>query len=338
MKLKKYIICFSFCLLGIFLFVILSLTNYVMAQKNNEKMISYCEQNDTTECRSKMFEILLPKILINDVKINGEPIEFIKMDYTARLVSLYAISESDVLLGYGVGDEISYEERYAALFDKTSYAFDCGVPFFAPKNSNCKFYSECIASDKFLIFDHLFTNAMQVSSGKVHTLKQKINELSLKNKKIFIKMDIAEADTVGIPEIIKNADNILGFNVAVYLGNASDIIKRVPLFEQLNEKFVLVSRTILPVSDRVFPFDIESKFYVGGFTNGYMYFSYVNKNIVDDYKISFFQDTENFRKKNKIYGLGEEEPLSFDKISFQVTSIEQLNRFLRGLKNEKASS
>ena len=327
---KKIIVCLASFFLVLFIVCFYFVFDYLFTQRNNKTQIAYCLYHDTDRCHSQMFELLLPKILVNDAYIDGKRIEFIKMDYTSRIDSMYALSNSDVLLGYGVGDEISYEERYAELFDKHSYAFDCGVPFFKPNQEKCSFSSECIASDKFLIFDHLFTNKMQVSSGKVHSLEQKLKELNLSNKSVFIKMDIAEADIVGIPEIINNSDNILGFNIAVFLGTPADIIKRLALFDKLNEKFVLVSRTMLPYNDRLFPYEIDSKYYNGGFCNGYVYFSYVNKKILDSYNIALFQDTDNFIKKNVIYSLySKSNGLSYDNISIIVTLIERIRQFGR---------
>ena len=87
---------------------------------------------------------------------------------------------------------------------------------------------------------------------------------------------------------------------------------------------------MLPYNDRLFPYEIDSKYYNGGFCNGYVYFSYVNKKILDSYNIALFQDTDNFIKKNVIYSLySKSNGLSYDNISIIVTLIERIRQFGR---------
>ncbi len=38
-----------------------------------------------------------------------------------------AFEKADVLLGYGIADDISFEESFATIYNKPSFGFDCGV-------------------------------------------------------------------------------------------------------------------------------------------------------------------------------------------------------------------
>ena len=189
MKKRTFFILFILLFLSSFFFIIESLL-YISRQRENKSLVQYCSQNSSNDCYTRMFELMLPKLLIYNAKAEGKDIDLIAFDpLTVRIDSNLAFEKSDLLFGYGVYHTVAYEEKYSEIYNKFSYAFDCGVPTFVPKSSKCLFYSECIASDDFLIFDHLNTKKMQVSSGKVHTLAQKLRELNFQDKKIFIKME-----------------------------------------------------------------------------------------------------------------------------------------------------
>lgn len=320
MKKKVLLSIITVCLL-VFVCISAIFIEYFHRQNENRGMISYCSVNDTEDCYTRMFELLLPKVLINKVWIDGVETDLIKFTFAARIDSLYALRKAANLLGYGVRNEVYYEDTYSRLFNKTSYTFDCGLTTFDTGDSRVKFYPECIASDNFLIDN-------QISTGKVHSLEQKLKELDLWNKKVFIKMDVAEADVVALPEIVKNADKITGFNIALHIRNADAIIERLPILDSINEKFVLVSRNTLSFETSFSDKLINSKYYKGMIVDGILYLSYINKDLVDKYEISNIQNTDKYYKnvKNLLY----KEQIHCSDISYVVTLVEKIKSLLMG--------
>ena len=299
---KKILYVLYIFLITYFLYVIIEFFTYNAKQNENKSMIEYCKQNDTNDCYARMFELMLPKILIYNARTNKKNIDLIAFDpLTVRIDSTIAFDSSDLLFGYGVYHNTAYEEAYSQRYDKYSYAFDCGVHSFSPKHSKCLFYSECIASDDFLIFDHMFTKEMQISSGKVHSLKEKLNELNLQNKKIFIKMDVDEADATVIPEFIKNSKNITGLNLALHIKDPAAIIERLPILDELNKDFVLVARHTIQYPYNIKSRIIESKYYKYVINTRLIYLSYINKSLLDDYAISLNQNTDKYYEDKGLY-------------------------------------
>lgn len=317
-KFFYFFITFLFVVLLCFISVFVA---YFHRQNENKSMISYCSKNNTDDCYTRMFEILLPKMLVNKVWIDGAEINLISIDWSSRVDSVYALKKSDALMGYGVQDEVCFENSYSNMFNKTSYTFDCGLATFDTGDDRVKFYSECIASDKFLIEN-------QLSTGNVHTLEQKLKQLNLWDKKVFVKMDVAEADVVALPEIINNADKITGFNIALHIRNSNAITERLPILDLINEKFVLVSRNSLYVDDNFRDKLINSKYYKGTITDGIMYLSYINKDLVDKYEVSNIQNSDKLNKNVKKLLYKEQRAVS--DVSYVVTFTEKIKSFLKG--------
>ena len=307
----------------LFVYFSVEVSAYFFRQFENKKLVQYCSQNNTEECFTRMFELMLPKVLINRVWIGGLETDLIKLDHTSRVDSAVALAKASNLIGYGVLDDVQYEVEYARLFNHYSYAFDCGVDSnFNTGDRLCKFSSECIASDAFLILD-------QSSSGKVHTFKQKLKELNLWDKKVFVKMDVAEADVIALPELIKNADKLTGFNIGLHIRSPKAIIERLKLLDEINEKFVLVSRNPLYVDDNFESEIVKSKYYDGISKDGIMYLSYVNKNLVDSYKISWQQNTDRYYKNKKVSRLVYTAQVPNNDVSLVVTFVEKVKEFFR---------
>ena len=309
-----------------FLYFTIVFASYFHRQNENQKMLEYCAQNNTKECYTRMFELLLPKMLINNVWVDNIEIDLVKLDHTSRIDAANALNKADNLIGYGVYKDTDFEVEYSRLFNNYSYAFDCGLQTFNTGDKLCKFYSECIASDAFLILN-------QQSSGKIHTLEQKLKELDLWDKKVFIKMDVAEADVIALPEIIKNADKITGFNIGLHIRTPKSIIEKITLLNQINEKFVLVSRNSIFVDDNLDSEIIYSKYYNGIIKDGVMYLSYINKDLVNKYKVSMIQNTDKYYKKQNVARLFYTTQVPLSDISFVVTITEKLKQLL-GIKGE----
>lgn len=169
---------------------------------------------------------------------NGREIPLIRLGREGDggyLVSKEAITNADVLLGYGVQDDISFEEDFSKTYNKPSYGFDCGSKEIKTTTPLTHFISECIATDKFLY--------NSTSSMKVSSFSQQIKNLNLEDKKIFIKMDIEGSEYEALPEIISNSDNITGIVMELHLVEEveNSFNKALELVKSLNEKFYLVN-------------------------------------------------------------------------------------------------
>lgn len=136
-------------------------------------------------------------------------------------------------------------------------------------------------------------------------------------------MDVAEGDAAVLPEIIKNVDKITGFNLAMHIRTPYQIIERKPLLDEINKNFILVSRNTLSTNDRPEKY-YDSKYYQGKISDGVIYFSYINKNLVDKYEISNTQNTDKYYTKKKVTNLFDIEDVPFQDISWVVTYTEKI--------------
>ncbi len=137
----------------------------------------------------QLFEDLVLKLKVYTVFDQSGPIQLIrhgKPGDGGYLVPRVAFEKADVLLGYGIADDISFEESFSTVYQKPSFGFDCGVENIPINNKLCTFISECIANDN-NVYVH------QKSSGKFSTFPHQLKKLGLQDKKLFIKMDIESA-------------------------------------------------------------------------------------------------------------------------------------------------
>ena len=320
---KKFLILFGLFILT-FVYFTYVLLEYLNVQKHNYSQIKFCS-NEKQDCFNKMFELILPELLIHKVKINSKTPELLRLDWSARLMSDYALSNADVLVSYGVGDDLTFENTYIKNMKKPVYAFDCGVTNPPYAENGCNFYSECIETDTFITEDK-----DNYKLKKVHTYKEMIDRLNLSDKKIFIKMDIIGAEKLAIPQILDFSDNITGMVICFYFSDTNKVIEAIPVLEKLNKKFVLISR----ISDSTWtcPINIKSKYFKGNSCNYLFALSYVNKNLVDKDEIPFQQKTTELYKHKSICDI-KYRPIIDNDISSIVVIVEKLKRFKKQLFN-----
>ena len=87
---KKVFWSFLIIILISISYVIFTFAEYMYTQKSNEKMVAYCSQNDSDECYKRMFERLLPNLLIHNVKNDGKELSLAKVDKTPAWVPFLA--------------------------------------------------------------------------------------------------------------------------------------------------------------------------------------------------------------------------------------------------------
>ncbi len=188
-----------------------------------------------------------------------------------------AFEKADALIGYGIDDDISFEEQFSNIYNKPSYGFDCGVESIEIKNKLCSFISECISSDSSLY-------KTQKSSNKISSFTEQIKRLGLKDKKLFIKMDIEGAEYEAFQDIYKYAPNITGIVLEIHFWTVEQTIKALGLISRLSDDFLLVH-----VHGCNFPIgNFTTKLSKGEISRA-LELTFINKALVSRYNISLNQ-------------------------------------------------
>ncbi len=187
-----------------------------------------------------------------------------------------AFLEADALMGYGIADDISFEEKFSDLYKKPSFGFDCGVTNINIKNKLCKFIPQCIGSDK-TIYNS------QISSGKISSYFNQLKALNLETKKIFLKMDIEGAEYDAIKDILlQEPKNITGIVVEIHMWNKDLVKEAIKTLEALNKDFVLVHVHVIKYCGTKY---IKTS-NITGIISNQIELSYINKNLLSKYKLS----------------------------------------------------
>jgi len=228
---------------------------YLNDIKKSEKDIQKCYLQDQAiysiseefhpgpnACYENMLKLLYPKLLIHKVKYKNKPLGIINTD-KIFYVDKSALDKADAVLSYGVGrfeyeQENTFEIEISKITKNTVYAFDCGLKKeeldelnkFA---NNLNYIDECIGTDDYLMYGNK-------SSGKLHTLEQKLEELKLKDKKVYLKFGIPEPHLYA-DDILKNKDNIVGMTIAIDFWSPRYIIETINFLNKLEKDFVIVS-------------------------------------------------------------------------------------------------
>lgn len=311
--------------ISFFILVCLNLLQYRFFLSENIKEITKCQiSNDDyfdcekgiNNCYKKMYNLLVPKLLVNKAFFNGKPLEFIilKPSYVCPVI---ALEKSDALISYGVYEDMLAEEKFTEEYNKPSYSFDCGIADFKVPNEKCHFESSCIGTDEFILKEE-----NQKSSGNIHTFLQKLDELELANKKVFVKMDIAGAEGHVLPDLIKNADNITGLSIVFRFKSAKEIYNDIAVLEQMKKDFILVAR-----ADHSFR-SINKKRcrYMSGDFSEVIVLSFINKNLVNSSYIDWNQTS--IQTFDPDYNWFEQKPTKIDKTVVMYTKIKNIKRKL----------
>ena len=224
-------------------------------------------------------EKLVDHLKIYDVFDQNGPIKLIRIgkDYDGGyVVPEIALKQAQSLIGYGVADDISFEEQFSEIYNKHSYGFDCSTKYVEIKNKLTQFVPECIDSSDFIYASNPSSNTLKVTS-----FAQQLKNLDLEGQKLFIKMDIEGAEYNALPEILKYAQNITGMAVELHFSDGVGQVKKaVNLLSALERDFILVHihgnnnapKFTTVNSEGEIPRLIE--------------LSYINKSLISNYQIS----------------------------------------------------
>jgi hypothetical protein len=266
------------------------LLSFCKKECHNKKLNTerFCKKCQTLERRARQkrqeknenfegldYYTLLKKInyelLVLEAKIGNQSLNFIRLGKKndgGYVVPTKALEAADVLMGYGIFDDISFERDFSKNYNKTSYGFDCGVRNITTGDPKCHFLSECIGSS-----DYLYKN--QKSSGVISSFTEQRQRLNLTNKKILIKMDIEGAEYNVMEDILKYSKDITGIVLEVH-----DVDKKskelLKILYSLDENFILVHVHGNNCSGKVRRINLPKV----------LELTYINKYLVDTYQIS----------------------------------------------------
>ncbi len=189
-----------------------------------------------------------------------------------------ALTEADVLFGYGIADDISFEENFSDIYNKPSYGFDCGTKHMSTSNKKCKFISQCIGTDGFLYKG-------QESSEAIKSFSEQIKELNVEKNNIFVKIDIEGAEYEAIDSVLKHSDNVTGIAIEVHFTQSPQILKLLELLEKLNKNFKLVHIHANNSGGKDFTApNLE------GTLPRVLELSYINNNLINRYEVAIDQN------------------------------------------------
>ncbi len=224
-------------IIKIVLLIATAITIFCVVKAQYKKNLKYAAmRGKENQTENLVLEGLVHKLKIYTIYDQNGPIELKRYGSTndgGYIIPEVALSAADVLLGYGVAYDISFEERFSDIYKKPSYGFDCGIESIKIKNKLCNFVRECIASDSSI-------QGNQTSSQKVSTFSEQVERLGLKDKKLFIKMDIEGSEYDAFEDIFKYTPNITGIALELHFGTAQQALKASNLLSRLSENFLLV--------------------------------------------------------------------------------------------------
>jgi hypothetical protein len=227
--------------------------------------------------RRKCLKELIKHLRVHSVYDKSGPLTLKRVgrDYDGGyVVAEKSLQKADALLGYGIADDPSFEEAFSNLYKKPSYGFDGGPEEVKSKNKLFTFIRECISSDQFLYQD-------QKSSGKVSTFGQQLDRLKLKNKKVFIKMDIEGAEYEAFPDILPHSSNVTGIVLELHFRSLENIKRAITLLSNLEKDFVLIHVHGNNACGSGF-----STKGVKGKVRYMLELTYINKNLVTSFEVS----------------------------------------------------
>lgn len=198
------------------------------------------------------------------------------------VIPIKALESADMLLGYGIDEDNSFEDSFSLAYSKPSYGFDCGIDGIESKSELFHFVDQCIGNDKFLYDKYQ-------SSGNISSFSTQLKKLGIaSDSKLFIKMDIEGAEYDAFQDILNYSDQITGIVLEIHTetrqhtGDRLLLSRALELMVALEENFLLVH---IHGNNCCVGTGFYSSNAIGRIPN-VMELSYINKNLVSNYEIS----------------------------------------------------
>lgn len=234
--------------------------------------VAFFKRNDT----AATIKQLLPLLKMYDVYDENGPLVMSRYGNEhdgGYVVPEKAIKLADVLLGYGIDKDNSFEDDFSIRQHKPSYGFDCGIDGIASKSKLFTFIPECLGTNQTLYNSHKNgKNAQRIS-----TFPQELQSLGLKGKKVFIKMDIEGAEFQVFQDILPLQKDITGIAIELHMITAENIRQATSLLAKLNKHFLLIH-----VHNNLSTIKWSHRKILGSLT-GHLELTYINKSLVTGY-------------------------------------------------------
>lgn len=301
MKRKKLIFIGSVLFLLLFC-SLFQLVQYVYTQNTNEKMVSYCTQQNSSECNVRMFERLIPELLIFIPLKDRKNLIYAKIDTNDSLWQPFFVLESaDIFIDYMEFLPLSIDNE----FDYYS--------FYAKENFSLETFRYIVQDGNSIDFVR-------------ENFKKRLDDIRKEKKKLVLNFRVDKIDKEFFKTILEFSDVILQLNLFLKFDDSQTMVNAKETMELINKYFILVSRN-LEIEDKAY-IKLSSKYYNGIFENSVFALSYINKNIVDDFKISLIQNPAKVFVGEKVlwYENSINPPLT--DVSFVVTFVEKIKELL----------
>ncbi len=182
-----------------------------------------------------------------------------------------AMERADVLLGYGISNDISFEDSAAEIYGVQSFGFDGTCAQINPQSDRCVFIPYNIES--------------KVSSAYSQfpslTFEEQLKMFNLQNKKMFIKMDIEGGEYNSLHEILDHQKNITGIVLEIHFCADDELSKALRLMQAINKNFLLVH-----VHGNNYCTDFFKTSMSQGLITRVLELTYINRNLVDYCQLS----------------------------------------------------
>jgi len=184
-----------------------------------------------------------------------------------------ALEEADVIMGYGISDDSSFEESASEIYKKRSYGFDGSVALDTVSHPLFDFSPiYIISSEQMKQFNGVPT--------KYSSFDQHLKIFHLEDKKIFVKMDIESNEYQTMPDILRHTPQITGITFELHILNNEQVSQANYLLKQFQKDYLLVhvhGHNLLP------RFQVPN---AKGSIPTHLELSYINKNLVHHYELS----------------------------------------------------
>lgn len=185
-----------------------------------------------------------------------------------------ALQEADVIMGYGISDDSSFEESASRIYGKRSYGFDGSVTL-EDKVSHPLFHF----SPTYIISDEQMKTFGGVPT-KYSSFDQHLKIFQLEDKKIFVKMDIESNEYKSMPDVLRYSPQITGISFELHFLAPEQVTQALHLLKQFEKDYLLVhlhghnlhGRFEVPNARGAVPLLLE--------------LSYINKNLVTHFELS----------------------------------------------------
>lgn len=144
-----------------------------------------------------------------------------------------AITAADVIMGYGISDDSSFEEMASEIYGKRSYGFDGSVAL--DKIAHPLFHFAPI----YIIEDEKMRDLGGVPT-KYSSFDEHLKIFHLQDKKIFVKMDIEYNEYLNMPDVLRHSSQVTGITFELHFLADEYIPKALNLLRQFQKDYLLV--------------------------------------------------------------------------------------------------